>query len=454
MAKVVSTKFGDRRLVYLPPINLTGIRTANVETIEPARTSPRRYRYGDDGGAHSKQSQIVPKEYAYRERGRRREQRQPWLGSPTNANGEGNLVTENGENVGDVIFNHLYQQARTNSLSNYSKGQYPVLPPVSGDPHFMQYTNQGLTNITQKQEPPVPVQQCQPPPPGGSNLQQPGSNPHEKHIYYGPDGEVLSSSPSCQLPSCQRPIVQDFAFEGLLRNGRLVSVNIVESQRGFPKIPDILLRDLLEKYGQFEETIIRVVARRGQFYVHAIPNMPDLSPRGASFRQSALTPEYVPVYLEEGEDFDYNKFIQDYQSGNYQKRDYAGRNPYQNPPLPQRRYRTPPLLDRNNEIPSRDRRLYSPDIRPSEYDPVSHLRWQKNDRRWTSDTRRIINARRQTMEDGRRRQTMEDGRRRRTMEDGLRTASESGHFTFKTLRNRRAVYTQEALPVESLRHRR
>lgn len=43
MAKIVSTKYGDRRLVYLPPINLQKTKTPNVETIETDRQVPDRY---------------------------------------------------------------------------------------------------------------------------------------------------------------------------------------------------------------------------------------------------------------------------------------------------------------------------------------------------------------------------------------------------------------------------
>jgi len=35
MAKIVSTKFGDRRLVHLPPVSMSGSRTAHVDTIAP-----------------------------------------------------------------------------------------------------------------------------------------------------------------------------------------------------------------------------------------------------------------------------------------------------------------------------------------------------------------------------------------------------------------------------------
>lgn len=47
MAKIVSTKFGDRRLVHLPPVNMSGTRTAQVDTLAPPSDAAEyRQRYG------------------------------------------------------------------------------------------------------------------------------------------------------------------------------------------------------------------------------------------------------------------------------------------------------------------------------------------------------------------------------------------------------------------------
>lgn len=66
----------------------------------------------------------------------------------------GNLVT-NGPppKIGDQIFQQLYQEASASTMQNYDKGQYPVIPPVSGAPHYMQYTSQGLSSMPQNQAP-------------------------------------------------------------------------------------------------------------------------------------------------------------------------------------------------------------------------------------------------------------------------------------------------------------
>lgn len=68
----------------------------------------------------------------------------------------GNLVTEAPRpRIGDQIFQQLYQEASASTMANYEKGQYPVIPPVSNQPHFMQYTSQGLSSMPQQQPPQV-----------------------------------------------------------------------------------------------------------------------------------------------------------------------------------------------------------------------------------------------------------------------------------------------------------
>jgi hypothetical protein len=73
----------------------------------------------------------------------------------------GNIVSEQPRLVRDQIFDQLYQQASTNSMVNYDQGQYPVIPPIEGSPHYMQYTNAAIQPVInqQQQQPPPPPQQ-------------------------------------------------------------------------------------------------------------------------------------------------------------------------------------------------------------------------------------------------------------------------------------------------------
>ena len=66
----------------------------------------------------------------------------------------GNLVADvPPSRFGDKIFKQLYQEASAPTMANYDKGQYPVIPPVGGQPNYMQYTNQGLASMTPQQPP-------------------------------------------------------------------------------------------------------------------------------------------------------------------------------------------------------------------------------------------------------------------------------------------------------------
>ncbi|KAL4231994.1 hypothetical protein ACF0H5_009571 [Mactra antiquata] len=398
MAKIVSTKFGDRRLVYLPPINIQGSKTPNVETIAPQRQENRQ-----DVGA------IVPKDYSYTMPAKENQQNNPRQPFIVQQRPEGNLVLDKPSPqrniVSERIFEQLIQQANADSLQGYGKGQYPVIAAPQGYEPYKQYTNYGLQTMQPQQpRPPEQPSQMQPGlPPPGQNFQpynnvmppmpvhQPpigGHNPNEKHIYYGPNGEVIPGPPGPPgAPSynhSQGPFTQDFAIEGLLRHGRLTAVNVFESAYGFPNLPDHLLKDLLIKYGQFELTLVRIVARSGQCYVHATPQIPMVHMNSGSYEQKIIPEqqktEYVPVYLEEDEEFDYDKFIADYKAGKYRSGDPKS---FRSLPAPEQpriiEYRPPPI---------REYRHYKKDI-PPHRDPVTAsgeaLRPKTDEKLWQYD---------------------------------------------------------------------
>lgn len=210
-------------------------------------------------------------------------------------------------------------------------------------------------------------------------MQQPeqsiqGPNPNEKHIYYGPNGEVLPGPPKPPCISKGREVPQNFAFEGILRFGRLKSITLIESVCGFPKIPDYLIKDLLEKYGQYEQTIVRVVSRLGRCYVHATPlirQIPQHQPKQPGKQEY----RYVPVYINEGEEFDYEKFISEFEKSH-------NRSPYLSPGNQGRR--------RQQWTPSVFRKFIrrSDAVRPNTYDYTEYPRWRKDDDRYAAADRR------------------------------------------------------------------
>jgi len=239
--------------------------------------------------------------------------------------------------------------------------------------------------------------------PSGYMPPYPGSNPNEKHIYYGPNGEVLPGPPqgfNTHGPVNFRDFPEDFAIEGILHHGRLTSVHLVEASHGFPKIPDFLTQDLFDKYKQFGRTIVRIVLRGGQAYVHAMPDfgihsipgreLPIQTERPEPALGGGVDREYVPVYLDEDEEFDYDKFMQEYRAGKYGRgvSDPNAIRQLQHPDARRhgddpvsKRYRTPPPVPRSYPLPDNDRvdrRQFSPDIRPNTEDPMEHLRWRRD----------------------------------------------------------------------------
>ena len=248
-------------------------------------------------------------------------------------------------------------------------------------PNYPQPMQQPQT-FPQQQSLPPPQQQQQPnanayaPNNTGPNPQQPNANPYpnashnhdptEKHIYYGPNGEVIPGPPTGLNPNGPADFNQppdDFAIEGVLQYGKLAQMSLIEAQRGFPKLPDFLIRDLVDKYGHIERMIVRIVMRGGQAFVHA-----DMGTHVQENKR--YQPEYVSVVLDEDEEFDYDKFYDNYQTQRYRGRSYGNRE------LPPRQYRTPPPIPRSFPLHARDTQR-SPDIRPDTYDPTAHLRWKK-----------------------------------------------------------------------------
>ena len=326
MADVVGSKFGSRKLVQLPPVNFSGMKTAEVQSLaQPYEAN--RFR---DGGRHD--------------------------------NGHGNLVQYTGG------------------------GQYQGsnAPPL-------QYTNHALQQ--QQQPPPPPPPQANPAPvasnPPVNNQPQPrvnnaGSN--DQHIYYGPNGEVISGPQAgAQFPGPE-VFQNDFVVDAILDFGRVRSMTKLDSGVQFPKLPDYLLRHLIAKYGQYRRTVARITLRRGQFNVHGMPQIPAgtmMPPPPGEYPAPAVmpvAPAVMPVPMPSP------RLVNAYPEYEYPYRtNIMPVFPTEDPDLipiypddvdPGYRYAydTPPT--RSTTVDSRDDRRYDY-TRGSTRDPVQRLRWQR-----------------------------------------------------------------------------
>lgn len=451
MAKVVSTKFGDRRLVNLPPVDLHGTKTPAVNTIEPVnplfthRTvpSPRLDRKRERGNVAP--PKVVPKEYSYQEQ---RPVKPPFRKLALTG---GNLVDANFRHIEETIMDQL--TARYNAP--VFRG-YPMVPDTdTGQPivpdKYMRYTSQAVqtmpTNVAPVVSipaPPVgPIQHPPPPPPlqllppqqipyPYPNVPYFGVDPNEKHVYYGPNGEILPGPPSWYNRGHigarhGRLDLEDFDIQGTLIRGKLTTVRLSENNGGFPRIPEYLTKDLMDKYNMYEKTDVRIIAKDGQINVHATPKIKGAQtdqyiPRMPLPVNSGPIVQYMPVYIDDdgnviekgglyespnfpdkfpdrlapGRDYSYapppipedrnqdrdNLRNRNFERRDYERRDYEVRDVYRAPPPRNNNSRIdttpafPPDGSRTPVITTIYRRPITDDPDPDGY------RWRLNDSRY------------------------------------------------------------------------
>ena len=275
MSKVVTSKFGDRQLVQLPPVSFSRSRSAEVPSIVPnyyrnqptqrgeytnrTTSSMQDGQYGSFQGSQNIQPTVLA---------------------------EGNIVRD----INNLGTDYKVVQPNTGGPSlqytPYAMGQQSQTQP---QPQPQQYQ-------TQPQAPPLPVQsdtvhqhhsgstnekhifygpngELLPGPPPGMNMPGSSVNPNEKHIYYGPNGEVLPGPPQMAGATHITEPQKDFVVEGVLQFGKLVAVFNIDHPEHFPKLPAYLLKSLIQKYGQFERTDVRIAYRWGEYNVHGVPHV-------------------------------------------------------------------------------------------------------------------------------------------------------------------------------------
>ncbi|KAL3863756.1 hypothetical protein ACJMK2_005493 [Sinanodonta woodiana] len=182
------------------------------------------------------------------------------------------------------------------------------------------------------------------------------NNPNEKHIFYGPNGEVLPGPPNGhQFPGMNsaknQEYYMDFEVEGTLEFGRLTSLSLGHGTPTFPKFPDFIVKELLKTYGHYAQTRVKIVARNGEYAIHAIP-MVHQEPHILMAPPYTSKPHQLQSYDRQP----------DVETGSYRYNTADSQANYQRP---DRHYRTP--LIQTYPI--------------GEDDPMAEYRWQKNDNR-------------------------------------------------------------------------
>lgn len=283
MAKVVSSKFGERQLVQLPPVNFSGTKSAAVPTLAPRQYQDERIGQGDYTDRTT--SSVHPPQYAYNPGiAPTKDAGNSWMGPPRRPFTDGNIVKETYrpdiEQFNMVQANYgpngPYLQytpqalgqlqpppAQTNQASS-------AMQPEKGGQEIVPYQGQPTSSATQADvTPSQPADNC---------AQGQCANPREKHIYYGPNGERLPGPPPGFPTPSTRPTTEvynqrDFVVDAVLEFGRVKTVTNLDYSVQFPKLPDYLLRHLQRKYGQFERTDARIACRKGEFHVHGVPQI-------------------------------------------------------------------------------------------------------------------------------------------------------------------------------------
>ena len=284
MSKVVTSKFGERQLVQLPPVSFSrNSRSAEVPSIVP---------YQDNRGNYTNRSSSSMQDGQY----------SPYpMPQNIQPRPEGNIVRD--INNPGTDYNVVQPNDGSLHYTPYAMGQQPQ--QFQQQPQQYQPQPQKFQPQPQAQPPAAPVQsdtvppqhggphhggggkekhiyygpngEVLPGPPPGVNMPASSDNPNEKHVYYGPNGEVLSGPPQAPHMAGSRSMAApqtEFVVEGELHRGKLVAVYNLDSQGYFPPLPDYVLRTLMEKYGQFEITDVRIAYRWKEYNIHGVPRVP------------------------------------------------------------------------------------------------------------------------------------------------------------------------------------
>lgn len=96
-------------------------------------------------------------------------------------------------------------------------------------------------------------------------------NQNEVHYYYGPNGEMIPGPQKSQTTQIRTRLVTNFAVEGKLEYGNMVSVKIRSGNITFHDIPDFVLADIKRAYRFIPEMKVIIVAEGGEYSVYSEP---------------------------------------------------------------------------------------------------------------------------------------------------------------------------------------
>ena len=318
MSNVVSSKFGQRRLVELPPVNPISIisvpqkeardeysnRGPDAEHVQEIYylQSPRQHLYNSGiaqtklinndfyshGGAHilNTDGEMVTVKDVYRPRAD--QSVRSMIGQNRHNVQFSQTMPGQDQQVQGAYgsYSPIQQQYSTQAHAQQYYASHPVPRAVgAAQPEQARQTlrNNDYTSIHSfaniSQRMPTAIDERR-------NVY--GNNPKEKHIFHGPDGKVIPGPPPgfpmAGSMSGAELYSKDFQLDAVLEFGRLKSITNLKNLVEVPKLPGYLLSCLEEKYGEYKLTNAHIIYKRGQFNVYGVPQL------AASGRMERLHP--------------------------------------------------------------------------------------------------------------------------------------------------------------------
>ncbi|XP_060078600.1 uncharacterized protein LOC132558093 [Ylistrum balloti] len=248
---IVSTKFGDRPLIDVPPISVPQ-HIPNKQNFQ----NPR-YQMGnlaDDLNIPQNANQKVMPVYPQQSHA------QPLYGYGP---------------YGNVIQN-------SNIIPYQSAPQPPAYP----------YKHGGISGYQRADQ--------------NGGIQDPTG---EIHHFYGPHGERLPGpilNMNFGYHSGSR-YPTNFKIKGKLKRGQMTSIEVVDSNISYRDLPDIVIKDLKRLYGHMEKVDVTIIAENGEYHIYAMSKtdgLPIVNPgylydarsRGGHRAGTAMTDIYTKKY--------------------------------------------------------------------------------------------------------------------------------------------------------------
>ncbi|XP_069140337.1 uncharacterized protein [Argopecten irradians] len=109
----------------------------------------------------------------------------------------------------------------------------------------------------------------------------------EFHHFYGPHGERISGpllNMNFGFPNNNLRYPKNFKIKGKLKRGQMTSIEVVESNISYRDLPDVVIKDLKRLYGHLEKVDVTIVAENGEYHIYATPKESGAPPANPGYQ--------------------------------------------------------------------------------------------------------------------------------------------------------------------------